>query len=302
MAETEGNAMNQSSTGHVATATDGTDAGTKGVRYAAAEAARRHVRLEILHVMPAYLPSGPLPIVPDGLFQDSARSVVQHAEKIARKAAPDVEVSTSILLGGRVSSIVDEAADADVLVLGGREASTAQRVWTGATVTGVAARAACPVVVVPPPCDIDSAPRGRVVAAVKSVEHAGPVLRAAFAEAAASGGHVLVVHAWRLAAGYDDLVAERSLREEWADQIGKQLDEQLVEVRRAYPQVECNVDVVHGQPAHLLLGLSTGSDRLVISRPAHGGRLHHLGATARAVLRGAACPVEVVPPVEPSNG
>ena len=34
----------------------------------------------------------------------------------------------------------------------------------------------------------------------------------------------------------------------------------------------------------------------VISRPAHGGFVHYLGATARAVIRDAACPVEVVPP------
>ena len=33
----------------------------------------------------------------------------------------------------------------------------------------------------------------------------------------------------------------------------------------------------------------------MISRPSHGGFVHHLGATARAVIRDAGCPVLVVP-------
>lgn len=291
--------MSQSSTGRVVTATDGTAAGTRGVTYAAGEAARRGASLTIIHVMPSYLPSGPLPVIPDGAFQANARTVAEHALAAARRAAPDLEVATSIVPGARVSSIVHEAADAELLVLGGRHVSAAERVWTGATVTGVAARAVCPVVVVPPGFVPAPTPTGRIVAAVKSPEHAGPVLAAAFDEAARTpGGHVLVVHAWRLAPGYDDIVANRTGREEWAERVGKELDEQLVDLRRDHPQVESQVDVVHGQAAHLLLGLSSASDRLVISRPVHGGRLHHLGATARAVLRGATCSVEVVPPHE----
>ena len=287
--------MNQISTGHVVTATDGTDAGTRGVSYAAVEAARRGVRLQILHVMPSYLPIGPMPLIPDGAFQETGRVVVERAVDTARRAAPGVEVSTSIVLGSRVSSIVHESVDADLVVLGGRDVTTAERVWTGSTVTGVAARAHCPVLVVPPAFDATAARHGRVVAAVKSTEHAASILAAAFTEAARAEDHVLVVHAWRLAAGYDDIVADRTQREAWAERVGKELDEEMVAPRRAFPDVEAHVDVVHGQPAHLLLVLSGEADLLVVSRPAHGAHVHHLGATARAVLRGAACPVEVVP-------
>ena len=35
--------------------------------------------------------------------------------------------------------------------------------------------------------------------------------------------------------------------------------------------------------------------------PAHGGTFHHLGRTARAVLRDARCPVEVLAPLPPGR-
>ena len=66
----------------------------------------------------------------------------------------------------------------------------------------------------------------------------------------------------------------------------------------AYPDVQVRVEVVHGQAAYALVGLSAEADLLIVSRPAHGGFVHSLGATARAVIRDAACPVEVVPPID----
>jgi nucleotide-binding universal stress UspA family protein len=57
---------------------------------------------------------------------------------------------------------------------------------------------------------------------------------------------------------------------------------------------------VHGQPAHTLVEASKAADLLVISRPVHGSFVHHLGATARAVIREAACPLVVVPPLAQS--
>jgi hypothetical protein len=38
------------------------------------------------------------------------------------------------------------------------------------------------------------------------------------------------------------------------------------------------------------------ADRLVIVKPAHGSYLHHLGSTARGVLRESRCPVQVLMP------
>jgi nucleotide-binding universal stress UspA family protein len=53
------------------------------------------------------------------------------------------------------------------------------------------------------------------------------------------------------------------------------------------------VRVVHARPEVALVDASHEADRVLISRPAHGGLVHHLGGTGRAVLRTAVCPVEV---------
>jgi nucleotide-binding universal stress UspA family protein len=60
--------------------------------------------------------------------------------------------------------------------------------------------------------------------------------------------------------------------------------------------VKLDVRVVHERPSTALVDASREADRLLITRPLHGGRLHHLGTTGRYVLRSAHCPVEVTAP------
>jgi nucleotide-binding universal stress UspA family protein len=72
----------------------------------------------------------------------------------------------------------------------------------------------------------------------------------------------------------------------------------MIDLRMAYPEVQVQVEVVHGQAAFALVQQSAEADLLLISRPAHGGFVHYLGATARAVIRDVACPIEVVPPID----
>ena len=169
------------------------------------------------------------------------------------------------------------------------------RVWTGATVAGAVSRAACPVVVVPASWE-PSAPRGRVVAGLKSPHHAAELLATAFALAGELGAELEVLHAWKLQGVYDEMIAS-SIEEEHTN--ARELDELeplLGGLRLAYPRVRAYVRVVHRRPAGALIGASGRADRLVISKPDHGARMHHLGRTARAVLREAQCPVEVVVP------
>ena len=64
----------------------------------------------------------------------------------------------------------------------------------------------------------------------------------------------------------------------------------------AFPTVKAYVRVVLRRPAGALVGASGRADRLIVTKPDHGARVHHLGSTARALLRDAECPVEVVPP------
>ncbi len=76
----------------------------------------------------------------------------------------------------------------------------------------------------------------------------------------------------------------------------------LADYREAFPSVRVRVFVRHGEdrlgPWFVRLA---GADRLLILRPAHGGTFHHLGRTARAELRDARRPVEVLAPLPPGH-
>lgn len=280
----------------VVVATDGTPAALRGVRYATFEAQRLGLNLEILHVLPGYLPTGPLPMLADGDLQAFGHSVLEQSQAVARDTSSDVKTVSRLVSGTRVSSIVEASRNAALLVLGSRSLTLAARVWTGATVAGVSARARCPVVVVPEDWQLrDSA--SRLVIGFKSPQEAAVLLGRGFARARDSGAELVVLHGWKLPSAYDDIIVSRFGEAKWEEQQDTVIDGALAELRSNYPDVPVIIEVVHDRPAHALVAASQGADMLYLSRPAHGGYLHHLGVVARTVLREAHCPVEVLPPV-----
>lgn len=278
----------------VAVGVDGSEPSSVAVRFAALEAVRLGAdALDVVTVVPGYLPTGPLPMIPDGALQSYAHEALELATGLAGDTAPDLKVRTHLLHGRRVAELSSFSEQAQLLVLGGRHASVVHRVWTGSTVTGVSARARCPVVVVPPTWEAGTR-TGRVVVAVKAPEHSAALLDEAFAVADELGAELLVLHAWRLPGGYDDIISSRVKVEEWQTDESSAVEPFLAPHRQAHPTVVAHVEVVHARPAHALLEASRHADRLLIARPAHGGQVHHLGSTARALLREAHCPVEVL--------
>ncbi len=282
-------------TGLVVVPTDGTRAGITGVQYATREAQRLGLGVEIVHVLPSMYPVGTFPVIPDGSFREYAKDVLAPSEDVARAIDRDVAVGATLMTGGRVSSIVECAREAALIVLGSHALTPAERFWAGSTVPGVAARATCPVVVVPEAYDATTT-KGRVVVGVKEPTQAAPLLGSAFALADDLGSELVILHAWKLPAGYDDLVSTEAAREEWRLSVADAIESQISDLRGQYPSVAVQIEVVHGRAAAALVDASRDADRLVITRPGHGSYFHHLGATARGVLREAHCPVEVFPP------
>ncbi len=283
---------------------DGSERGYAGVRYAVQEASRWGVPLDVVNVIPGYLPVGPLLMIPDGSMQAFGGSVVERAAKLARELDPELEVVTHMRAGGRVHELAEFARQARLLVVGARHLTIAEHVWTGATVTGVVSRATCPVVVVPPTWE-PTEPRGRVVVGYKAPQHSVELFDEAFALADKLGSELVVLHAWKLPSAYDDLVAARVRTDGWNAEEAERIEKELSDCRAAYPDVVARVEVVHDRPVQALVEASRSADRVVLVKPIHGGYLHHLGSTARGVLRMSACPVEVVPPAavpEPITG
>jgi nucleotide-binding universal stress UspA family protein len=291
--------MSQStSTKPVTVGIDGTPAGQRGVRYAALEARRLGVPLSIVHVTPGYSRGRGVPVVPvvsADKLHSYGTELLELARKNAQATVSDLEVHTSLTQGGTtVHCLAHGSEDASMLVLGAERRSFAGRVWTGDVVAGVASRAACPVVVVPPEWEPDHV-HGRVVVGIKDAGRAAELVATGMEQAHRLGTELVIIHAWKLASGYDDIVANRVSSEEYGGQQTA-LIEPLVHARRAeHPHVDVRIEVLHAQPADALVRASADADLLLISRPQRGGRVHHLGGTGRAVLQEARCPVEVHP-------
>ena len=273
---------------------DDSDGGAAALRYATAEARRTGAGLHLLHVVPDYRAMSPmLPLIPDDL-ERTGRAILGHA---AARAVEDLgadAVATTLVTGRRVACLVEAATRSTSVVLGRETPSRRERIASGATTIGVAARASCPVVAVPLGWE-PGAGRGRVAVGLKGGTHPRPLLQRAFREAARRDAELVVVHAWRLAGGYDDLIARRTGEQEWSDVVRTQVAPHLEEGRAAYPGVRGSLQVVHSEASRALVEVSRSADLLLIVRPRHRVPGACLGATGRVVVTAAACPVEVVP-------
>jgi nucleotide-binding universal stress UspA family protein len=132
------------------------------------------------------------------------------------------------------------------------------------------------------------------VVGYQDVAHEADLLPHAFVVAADRGADLTILHAWKLPGCYDDMIVRRTHEDEWHAAARDRIESQIAGLRADNPQVAVDVRVVHDQPAHALREASTDADLLLVGRHADTG-LRHLGSTARALLREATCPLEVVP-------
>jgi len=286
--------MSTSRTGRVLVATSGSAASKSAITFAARTAAAHGLALELVHVVTPTVSVGPYGATPDVAVRQAGREVLANGEHLARRTAPHIDVVTSLLIGSRADAVVEKAYDADLIVVGAPPRDLMGRFWTGSTVTGVAARSTCPVAIVP--AGYEGSTSHQILVGLKSTRRAGELLGTGFALASRTDSELRVLHAWQLLSPYDNAVAERLPTPECVIDEVRAIDGMLIDLRLAYPTVPVRVDLVHGQAGYALVEASRDADVLMISRPVHGGFVHHLGATARAVIREAHCPVLVVPP------
>jgi len=287
--------MTANQTRPVIVGVDGAPSNWTTIRYAAQEADRTGAALRLIHVSPSYVPMSTVRPVEPPMLQATGLEILRLARGKAEQTAPDVEVSTRLVSGPRVESLVHAGEDASLIVLGHAGRTLMARLWTGSTIVGTAARASCPVTSIPADWT-EAAVHDRVIVGLKYPEHSRELLSSAFKAASARNAELRVLHAWMLPSAYADIIESRTVAQEWRERALSFIEPLLEDLKQTYSDVPVHVEVVHDQPAHALVKASKTADLIVMVRREHGyPASRHVGGTARAVLREASCPVEIVP-------
>ena len=139
-----------------------------------------------------------------------------------------------------------------------------------------------------------------IIVGVDGSECARAALERAVHEAALRGARLRVVCAWEIPAGVyagegfggelDPLTLD-SLRKH-AEEIVR---EAVAKAKGVQPSLECNGEIVEGQPAQVLLHEATDADLIVVGNRGRGGfKSLLLGSVSQQVVHHAPCPVLVV--------
>jgi nucleotide-binding universal stress UspA family protein len=232
---------------------------------------------------------------------EATRAAVSAAAEAAAQAAPGVEISERVVDGFPVPRLVAASRQAGLVVIGDRGLGGFSSLLVGSVAIGLAAHAACPVVVVRGARLAENGTAGPVVVGVDGSPVSEEALAFAFAAADARAVPLVAVHAWTdsvLDAAVVPLLGWDAI--ETVEQL--LLAERLAGWGEKYPDVEVRRVVVRDRPAHGLIQQATGNKAQLVVVGSHGrgsaaGLV--LGSVSHAVLHHAPCPVAVVRP-EPS--
>jgi nucleotide-binding universal stress UspA family protein len=268
---------------------DGSDDGNAALDWAVAEAKATGRAIRALFVAPdlvameATTAGMATMAIPQELLEPDGSSVLGDAAR--RVKGSGVELTTDTAIGAPARVLVEQSAQADLVVLGSRGHSAAASLVLGSSVIHVTAHAKCPVVVTQAVAER----KGPVVVGVDGSAAGDRALAWAFDHAAAHDAPLEVVHTTRSE-------VHGTLPADGEDPATAAIGVALAAQRERHPDVDSTVRTVHGRPAPALIEAS-GNARLVVvgtrGRGAFMGML--LGSTGQALLHHASGTVVVVP-------
>jgi nucleotide-binding universal stress UspA family protein len=275
---------------------DGSPESRTAVDLGAWEADRRRVPLRLVHGYQPPVMYGPaVAIAYDATAPLAyARTLVDAEAERVRQRHPELRVSTAVLIGDPGLVLIDESADAVLVVVGSRGVSSFHSLLLGSVCARVAAHARVPVVVVRP-----TAPHARgVVVGVDGSPGSVPAVEFAFAEAAARGTGLTAVYAWTVPPitnlgpvtrwHYDPVEAQ--------DEADRVLAEATAGWAEKYPEVELLRRAVHTvNPLRTLIEESCDAELVVVGARGRGPIASLLlGSVSDGLVRHCRVPVVVV--------
>lgn len=269
---------------------NGSTASKRALDWAADRVAQRGGRLELLCVVDltfgaAVYGSHFDPVAnASTLLEDARRTIVDRH--------PTLDVTTKWLDGRPAHELIRRSSDARLLVVGTDKRADAAGPRVGTLPLQVAAKAECPVAVIP---DVGTRPRSGVVVGVDRSAESLSALAVAAQEAAWLGTDVLAIHAWNVPP-----VLERELG------VGFQPDPRFVEAERRVvldairdlnltEAVRIVPEIVRENSAIALIFRARTAQLLVVGTRGRGRIASSiLGSVSHDVLVNLPCPVMVV--------
>ncbi len=223
----------------------------------------------------------------------AARRVTDAAFGVARRRAPDLEITVTAPLRDARTTLLALADRASIIVVGTRGRGAVRARLLGSVSEGVAEHASCPVAVVRP-VRAEHA-RGDVVVGVDGSPASTAALEEAFATASAEHRTLDVVHSWSAGETYVGLNGPGH-RLDVIDEHFRLLTEILSGYAEKYPDVTVERRLPDQLPVDALVAASRTAAVLVVGSRGRGGFTGLLGSVSRSVLERAECPVMVVRP------
>ncbi|MFE3499492.1 universal stress protein [Kitasatospora sp. NPDC059160] len=279
-------------TGPVVVGFDGSLESLTATEWAAHEAQRRAVPLEVLEAWP--WPKRDVV----GSDQTYHRALAHLAERESALTAlvPGLPVASAAVSADPVEALEAASHRAALLVLGSRGLGTLRGFLVGSVSQEVLRRSACPVVLVR--ADQDE-PDGPVTVGLDLTHPAEEVLEFAFRAAALRSAPLRVVHVWSPPAGSEYMAFDAigGLEREVSGVERDGLTSALAPLRSRHPDVEVTTDLVRGKPAVELVDAAATARLLVLGRRLRHLPLrhHHLGPVAHAAIHHVHCPLAVIP-------
>jgi nucleotide-binding universal stress UspA family protein len=279
-------------TAHLLAGFDGSAPAARAVRWAAAEAARREVALEVVgcYSPPPMVGLYAVPYSLDSL-RDGLAAEVGTIVATVRREQPDLPVIGRVVLSGPGEELTRESKAADLVVLGTSGAGAVETMLLGSVAHEVARHAVCPVVLVPNVSPPDP-PFGRVVVGIDGSPASTGALEWAVEEADRRDAELVVLHAWRDTYGtvIDDDEAHDLRRVDAALQL-----DIAVERARELARGPVSGRLVEGRAPAAIVAAANTADLVVVGSRGRGAlRSTLFGSVAHAVAERSVRPVAII--------
>ena len=286
--------------GPIVVGVDGSAASKAAVDWAARDAALRGLPLKAVHVLtPPLVMAFPEVPMPPGYLkwqEEEAGKILEDAARVAAEAAggaaKDVVVSTEMLSGPSIPTLVDASEGAGMIVVGCRGHGALARGLLGSVSNALVHHARCPVAVIHDEDPLMPHPsQAPVVVGVDGSPASEKALAIAFEEASLRGVDLLAVHAWSDSTVFEFPGTDWSTLQAMGEET---LSERLAGWQERYPDVMVRRSVVADRPARHLIEQAASAQLLVVGSHGRGGFAGMLlGSVSTAVVNAARNPVIV---------